>query len=223
MAVPVPTVTSIAPGTSRLGRTASGCSRTGTNSGIAMSRATPIGTLMANTHRQPASDVSTPPSTTPRAEPALASADHTPSALPRLGPVYSVMTVASAAGDISAAPTPCSARPTSRTAAPPESAHTIDDAMNSDKPSRVTRRAPTRSAIRPPRSISPPKNTVYAVITQGSAPCCRCRDAPISGNATFTTVTSRTSISCAEARRAKAADRRDRGWLGCHARGTAHG
>ena len=39
-------------------------------SGIAMSRAAPIGALMVNTHRQPASEVRTPPRITP-------SADHT--------------------------------------------------------------------------------------------------------------------------------------------------
>ncbi len=125
-----------------------------------MSRAAPIGRLIVNTHRQPASEVSTPPRMTPSADPAPASADHTPSARPRLAPVNSVITMASAAGDMSAAPTPCSDRPASSIAASRDRPHSSDAAVNTAKPARVIRRAPNRSAIRPPSSISPPKNTV---------------------------------------------------------------
>ena len=160
MAAAVPAVTSIAPGTSRPRSAVSDGGRAGTASGIAISRAAPIGTLMVNTHRQPASDVSTPPRTTPSADPAPASADHAPSALPRLAPVNSVITAASAAGDMSAAPSPCSDRPASSVAASPDSPHSSDAAVNRARPARVIRRAPNRSAIRPPSSIRPPKNTV---------------------------------------------------------------
>src|SRR5690349_4204810 len=80
MAAAVPAVTSIAPGTSRRRSAASDGGRAGTASGIAMSRATPIGTLTVNTHRQPASEVRMPPRTTPSADPAPARADHAPAA-----------------------------------------------------------------------------------------------------------------------------------------------
>ena len=136
---------------------------------------------------------------TPGADPAPASAGHAPRALPRSGPANSAITAASAAGDISAAPAPCSARPASRAAASPDSPHGSDDAVNRAGPPRVIRRAPVRPAIRPPGSISPPKNTVQIVITHGNSPRCRRRAAPIPGSATVTTVTSSTSISCAQA------------------------
>src|SRR5215469_8752981 len=117
MAAAIPAVTSTAPGTSRPRSAAPACCRTGTASGIATSQ------------RQPASEVSTPPRMTPRAEPTPASPDHTPSAFPRPGPVNSVMTVASAAGDISAAPRPCSDRPASSIAASPDTGGDPADAL----------------------------------------------------------------------------------------------
>src|SRR5580693_6766313 len=52
--------------------------------------------------------------------------------------------------------------------------------------------------------MSPPKQTVYAVITHGSSPRVSRSAAPMSGSATFTTVTSRMSISWATASSASA-------------------
>src|ERR1700722_19661627 len=45
--------------------------------------------------------------------------------------------------------------------------------------------------------MSPPKQTVYAVITHGSSPRVSRSATPMSGSATFTTVTSRMSMSWA--------------------------
>ena len=99
-----------APRGARAGRPA------GTTSGTATSRAAPIGTLTVKIHRQLASVVSTPPRMTPSAEPRPARPDQTPRARARSRPVNIVMTAARAAGDSSAAPHPCRARPASSAA-----------------------------------------------------------------------------------------------------------
>ncbi len=127
---------------------------------MAISSAAPIGTLMVKIHRQLASVVSTPPRMTPSADPRPASPDQTPSALARSLPVNIVMTVARAAGESSAAPAPCSARPASSAAGPAARPESSDAPMNTTRPIMVSRLAPKRSAVRPPISMSPPKSTV---------------------------------------------------------------
>ena len=72
------------------------CPRRGspfTNRGTKMSVSRPIGTLIQNTHSQPAYSVSTPPSSTPMAAPAPAIAPRMPSALLRSAPSWNVTIV----------------------------------------------------------------------------------------------------------------------------------
>ena len=72
----------------------------------------PIGRLMKNTQRHESVSVSTPPSTRPTAPPPAAIALQMPSAFVRSAPSANVVvTIESAAGETSAAPRPCSARP----------------------------------------------------------------------------------------------------------------
>ena len=72
----------------------------------------PTGTLTKNTHRHEAMSVRTPPISRPTAAPLAAIALHTPSARVRSWlSVNVVVMIASAAGETSAPPRPCSARP----------------------------------------------------------------------------------------------------------------
>ena len=67
-------MTSAAPGTSSLVRVPPGA-YAGTTRAITALITTPTGTLMKKFHRQPAYDVSTPPSSRPTAAPPVATAD----------------------------------------------------------------------------------------------------------------------------------------------------
>ncbi len=123
--------------------------------------ASPIGVLTNSTHSQPAYLVSTPPSSTPAAPPEPATAPQTPSALLRSAPsVNVVVTIDSAAGETSAAPSPCTERAmishSSLCARPPAS----DASANRTMPAMNIRRRPRRSARRPPSSRKPPKKSV---------------------------------------------------------------
>ena len=68
-----------------------------------------------------------------------------------------VMTIDSAAGNTTAAPTPCRPRITISTVSLPASPHASEAAANTASPTMKTRRRPSRSAARPPSSINPPK------------------------------------------------------------------
>ena len=82
-----------------------------TSRGATSAAAIPIGTFTNSTHSQPAHSVSIPPSSTPTAPPEPATAPQTPSALLRSLPSANVVVrIESAAGEISAAPRPCTAR-----------------------------------------------------------------------------------------------------------------
>ena len=71
----------------------------------------PTGTLTKKIHSQPRYFVSTPPASTPTAAPEPPIAPQMPSALLRSGPSSNVvMMIESAAGEMIAAPRPCSAR-----------------------------------------------------------------------------------------------------------------
>ncbi len=134
-------------------------SRTKRGASTAASR--PIGTLTNSTHSQPAHSVSMPPSSTPTAPPAPASAPQMPSALLRSAPsVKVVVTIDSAAGATTAAPRPCTPRAmishSDVVAKPPASEAT----ENSPRPAMKTRRRPNRSAARPPSSRKPPNASV---------------------------------------------------------------
>ena len=67
--------------------------------------------------------------------------------------------IASADGATSAAPSPCTARATTSTAAVGASPHASDAAVNSAKPPMKTRRRPNASAIRPATSRQPAKTS----------------------------------------------------------------
>ena len=85
----------------------------GTKRSESRAAAMPIGRLMKKTHRHENASVRKPPSTSPTAPPPAAIALHTPSACVRSFPSANVVvTIESAAGDTSAPPNPCSARPT---------------------------------------------------------------------------------------------------------------
>ena len=74
-------------------------------------RATPTGTLTKKIHSQPRYFVSTPPASTPTAAPEPPIAPQMPSALLRSAPSSNVvMMIESAAGEMIAAPKPCTAR-----------------------------------------------------------------------------------------------------------------
>ena len=118
----------------------------------------PIGTLTHRTHSQPTYSVRTPPSSTPAAPPAPATAPQTPSALLRSEPSRKVVvTIESAAGERIAAPRPWTARAAisvpSLSAKPPAR----EASAKSTSPPMNTRRRPSRSASRPPSSRKPPK------------------------------------------------------------------
>jgi hypothetical protein len=109
-----------------------------------------------------------------------------------------------AAGESSAAPRPWTARAAismpGEVARPPTSEATA----NSTSPYVNIRRRPSRSAIRPPRSRKPPKNSVYPLTTHERSSWLNFRSLPIEGSATLTIDASRTTTNCASASSARA-------------------
>lgn len=69
--------------------------------------------------------------------------------------------------------------------------------VNNARPAKNMRRRPNRSPARPPKMMSPPKASVYAVMTQCRSVRAKPTSAWIEGRATFTTVMSRMSMNCA--------------------------
>jgi hypothetical protein len=67
------------------------------------------------------------------------------------------MMIASAAGESSAAPSPCPARAAKRVVAEPAIAEAKDDAVKTVRPVRNMRRRPSRSVARPPKRSRLPK------------------------------------------------------------------
>ena len=121
----------------------------------------PTGTLTKKIHGQEKDCVSTPPRIRPTAEPPIAIAAQTPSALARSLPSANVVEmIDSAAGEISAAPSPCSARELisipSLTASPSSS----EAEVKMTRPTRKSRLRPSRSPRRPPSSRKPPNTRV---------------------------------------------------------------
>ena len=116
---------------------------------------------MKNTHRHDATSVRTPPSSSPTAEPEAAIADQIPSALVRSSvSVKVVVMIASAAGETSAPPSPCSMRPAIRIPELCARPFSSDAAENRITPATNRRLRPNRSAARPPSSRKPPKISV---------------------------------------------------------------
>jgi hypothetical protein len=77
-----------------------------------------------------------------------------------------VATSASPVGEAMADPMPCSSRAITIVASSQAAAHKIDEMVNNATPTIKVRLRPMVSPRRPPSSISPPKVSTYAVITQ---------------------------------------------------------
>ena len=159
----------------------------------------PTGTLTKKIQRHESDCVSAPPSTSPTAEPPIAIAAQTPSALARSFPSANVVEmIESAAGEMSAAPRPWSARK------PISSPEVVAIPSSKDAPVKTTRPMrkslfrPRRSPARPPSRRKPAKTSVYALITHCKlASFLKPSEDWMCGRATFTIVASRTTMNCA--------------------------
>src|SRR3954449_12479692 len=151
-----PEVTRIAPSASNDLTDASRLSRSKT--GVRMNAATPIGTFTKKIHDQLRADVSTPPSSTPAAAPKPPTAPQTPSAMLRSRPSVKVTDrIDSAAGEITAAPSPWNERAGLSDPSDQAKPASSEESVNRTMPARKSRLRPSRSAARPPRSRKPPK------------------------------------------------------------------
>jgi hypothetical protein len=103
-----------------------------------------------------------------------------------------------AAGEASAAPRPCTARPAISCGSAVASPQATDPAVNSAMPVQNTGSRPSRSAARPPSIRQPPKTSVYALTSHAGPAADSRRCSAIDGIATFTIVPSMTIISWAE-------------------------
>src|SRR3954471_15044400 len=166
--------------------------------GARKAAARPMGTLMKRIHCQPATSVSTPPSSTPAAPPAPPIAPHAPSALLRSEPsVKVVVMIARLAGEMIAPPSPWVARAAISIPWLEASPPTSEATEISSRPPTNTRLRPSRSAIRPPSSRKPANASVYAFTTHWRPAPLKPRSARIDGSATFTTDTSRITMNWA--------------------------
>src|SRR3954451_8073022 len=199
----IPPVAVTAPATSKV-RCSSSSRDSGTKRSESTNAAMPTGTLTKKIHRQENDCVSQPPSTSPKAEPPIAIAAQTPSARARSFPSENVVEmIESAAGEISAAPRPCSARkPISipELAARPFSS---EAAVKMTSPMRKSRLRPRRSPARPPSKRKPPNTSVYALTIHWRLASESPRSFWIDGSATFTIVASRTTMNCARQTRTR--------------------
>ncbi|CPR71106.1 Uncharacterised protein [Mycobacteroides abscessus] len=132
---------------------------------------------MRKARRQDTS-ASAPPTISPAIEPTPVMAPNTATAAVRSGPLGKVVAIrASAVGEATAAPTPWMrrkiARPMSSCARPTP----MEARVNNVMPPIKTRLRPKVSPRRPPSSISPPKDNMYAVITQLRVASLRCSSA----------------------------------------------
>ncbi len=133
----------------------------GTKRMAAAKAASPIGRLTMNTQRHDNRSVRMPPSSSPTAAPPAAMPLHTLSAFVRSScSVKVVVMIDSAAGDTSAPPRPCRARPRMSTCELCASALSAEATANSVTPIMNRRRRPSRSAARPPSSRKPPNSRV---------------------------------------------------------------
>src|SRR3954451_6426743 len=199
----IPPVAVTAPATSKV-RCSSSSRDSGTKRSESTNAAMPTGTFTKKIHRQENDCVSQPPRTSPKAEPPIAIADQTPSARARYFPSATVVEmIGRAAGEISAAPRPCSARkPISipELAARPFSS---DAAVKMTSPMRKSRLRPRRSPARPPSKRKPPNTSVYALTIHWRLASESPRSFWIDGSATFTIVASRTTMNCARQTRTR--------------------
>ena len=169
-------------------------------------RPSTIGTFTKKTHCQLSESTRSPPATTPSVPPRPARPPQTPIAMLRSRPCAKVtVRIASAAGDSNAPPSPWTARAAIRNSGEFAKPATSEVTPNKSRPATNTRRGPSRSAIRPPSSRKPPNSRVYALITHCRESAEKFRSAWMSGSATFTIVTSSTTMNCARANTASVA------------------
>src|SRR5207248_86783 len=125
--------------------------------GVAASTIAPTGRLTKKIHDQLRYEVRTPPTSTPTAPPIPEAAPHTPSATLRSRPSRNVVTtIDSAAGTSNAPPSPCRARETISDPSDQASPESSELSVNTATPVTKSRRRPSRSASRPPKSSVPP-------------------------------------------------------------------
>ena len=116
---------------------------------------------MKKIHGQESSWVSAPPTINPTAEPPMAIAAQTPSAFARSAPSSKVVVmIASAAGEMNAAPRPCRAREPISMPEVCERPSSSDAIVNTTSPNKKSRLRPSRSPARPPSSRKPPNTSV---------------------------------------------------------------
>jgi len=151
----VPAVTRKAPGRSNRPPDRRACP--GRNRRASATRTMAIGTFTKKTARQVNNPVRTPPARTPRARPLAPAEPQTEIARVRSGPSVKVeSTSASVAGNRNAPAVPWSARLAMRSTGSTASPPAVDAIPNTTSAPTHTRRAPSRSAVRPPRSRKPP-------------------------------------------------------------------
>ena len=126
--------------------------------GLSAATAIATGTLMKKIHSQPSPSVIGPPTSQAAVAPMPPIAAQMPSALLRSAPSSNVVvTIDSAVGVMIAAATPWTTRAAINAATDPANPHASEASANSTVPTMNTRRRPSRSAARPPRSSRPPK------------------------------------------------------------------
>ena len=115
--------------------------------------------LMKNTQRQPGPSVSRPLTITPTEADEPPTAPKMPSARLRSRPSLNVTArIDRADGATSAAPNPCTARAAMSTSADGATPASSDEAENTARPARKTRRRPSMSPSRPPSRRNPPSS-----------------------------------------------------------------
>ena len=100
-------------------------------------------------------------------EPMPVIAANTAVAVLRAGPLGNVVAIsANPVGEAMAAPTPCSSRAVTRVLSSHAMPHRMEAIVNNETPTMNVRLRPMVSPRRPPSSMSPPKVSTYAVMTQ---------------------------------------------------------
>ena len=128
-----------------------------TRRGVTASTSAPTGTLMKKIHDQLRELVSAPPSSTPAAAPLPETAPQMPRARFRSCPSSKVVVkIESAAGESRAAPSPCSERKAISEPDDQANPSSSEKVVKSASPTMNSRRRPSRSAMRPPSSSTPP-------------------------------------------------------------------
>ena len=158
----VPVVTLSAPPTSKPPRPVAGRGPSaGSSRSAAATTSAPTGMLTRKIHRQPTAVTSTPPRTSPSVPATADTPPQTANARLRPGPAgNTALSRASVIGTTKAAASPSAALVPTMTPADGASADPSDASANAAVPATSTRRRPSRSPARPPRSRNPPNGTM---------------------------------------------------------------